>query len=117
MYTNQAGQTLEAYFIDGQVSSKPLPVVYQVTGGGQYCIGGTGVSVGLDNSESGINYELFLNGNPTGQIVAGTGLPVSFGNQLLAGTYTVFATNATTGCVNDMAGNAVVIINPLPVVH
>lgn len=116
MYTNQAGQTLEAYFIDGQVSSKPLPVVYQVTGGGQYCIGGTGVSVGLDNSESGINYELFLNGNPTGQIVAGTGLPVSFGNQLLAGTYTVFATNATTGCVNDMAGNAVVIINPLPVV-
>ena len=40
------------------VSINPLPTAYNVTGGGAYCSGGTGIPVGLSNSQSGVNYQL-----------------------------------------------------------
>jgi hypothetical protein len=116
MYTNTSGQTLEAYFIDGQVSSKPLPLAFNVSGGGNYCDGGAGLAISLDGSESGIDYELFLDGNPTTTILSGTGNALSFGNQLNAGVYTVMAVNVATGCINTMNGSATITIDPLPTV-
>jgi hypothetical protein len=92
----------------------PLPVVYTVTGGGTYCAGGSGVAVGLSNSESGVNYQLYNGGSATGSPVAGTGAAISFGSQTATGTYTVLATNATTSCPNNMGASAVVSINPVP---
>ncbi|TNE57221.1 MAG: HYR domain-containing protein, partial [Bacteroidetes bacterium] len=89
---------------------------FDVTGGGAYCDGGDGVEVGLDGSESGVEYQLFLDGNPEGSPVAGTGGAISFGNQTTAGTYTVVATRISTGCTGTMDGSAVVTVNPLPVV-
>jgi uncharacterized protein YjdB len=94
----------------------PLPTIYTVTGGGSYCAGGTGVVVGLSNSQVGVNYQLFIGASPTGSPVAGTGSAISFGLQTANGTYTVVATNATTGCVNNMSGTATVTINLLPTV-
>ena len=44
------------------VSINPLPTAYNVTGGGAYCSGGAGMPVGLSNSQSGVNYQLQLNG-------------------------------------------------------
>ncbi len=94
--------------------ANPLPTVYNVTGGGSYCVGGTGVSVGLDNSEIGINYQLYNGATPVGAAVPGTGLGVDFGLQTAAGTYTVLASNGSTACLTPMNDSAVVTISPLP---
>lgn len=97
------------------ITINPLPAVYSVTGGGAYCAGGAGITVGLSNSTSGINYQLYNGATAMGSPVAGTNAAISFGSQTLAGTYTVVATNAATGCVSNMTGSAVVVMNPLPV--
>ena len=96
------------------VTSNVLPTVYTVTGGGAYCSGGTGVAVGLSNSQSGVSYQLMVGGSATGAAVAGTGSPIGFGLQTTAGTYTVVATNTTTGCTSTTATSVVITINPLP---
>ena len=94
----------------------PLPTAYTVTGGGAYCAGGTGVHVGLSNSDLGINYQLY-DGATLITTVAGIGGALDFGLQTAAGTYAVVATNATTGCINPMTGNAIITINPLPTAY
>jgi hypothetical protein len=90
-----------------------IPTVYTVTGGGNGC-GSTGVPVGLSNSQTGVNYQLKLNGVATGGLVAGTGAALSFGNQTVAGTYTVDATSNVVGCTTPiaMSGNAIVTTSP-----
>ncbi|MFZ4522051.1 MAG: PKD domain-containing protein [Bacteroidales bacterium] len=99
------------------VTVNPLPAIFPMTGGGEYCSGGAGVPVGLSNSVSGINYQLYLNGAIDGPSVPGNGSALPFGNKTAAGTYTVRATNSVTTCWQDMSGNAVVTINPLPIVN
>lgn len=100
------------------VMTDPLPTVHNVTGGGIYCDGGAGVPVGVDGSENGINYTLY-NGAALLATVAGVNGPISFGQQTTAATYTVQATDANSGCIKNMAGNAMVEIRPLllPAVH
>jgi large repetitive protein len=95
----------------------PNPVLFNVTGGGEYCEGGAGIAVGLSGSQAGVDYELYLDGNPTGNVVPGTGAVISFGNQILPGSYTVFATSTTapTFCAGLMVGSALVIENILPI--
>lgn len=95
----------------------PLPVVQTLNPGGSYCAGGTGVDLTLAASESGVNYELFLNAVTTGTIVAGGASPLDFGFQTAGGNYTVVATNATTGCTSNMAGTATIVVNPLPIAY
>ncbi len=95
----------------------PLPTVYSVTGGGAYCSGGGGTHVGLGASNTGISYQLYNGSTATGTPVSGTGSAIDFGLQTAAGIYTVRATNSTTMCINDMAGSASVLINPLPTVY
>jgi len=96
------------------VSINPLPTAFAVTGGGGYCSGGTGVPVGLFSSQSGVNYQLYVGASPTGSPVGGTGAAISFGSQTTGGVYTVVATDASTGCTNNMTGSATVTVNPLP---
>ena len=87
------------------ITVNPKPVVYAVTGGGTSC-DGSGVAVGLSNSELGVNYQLKRGGVNTGSPVAGTGSAISFGNQTTTGIYTATAVNATTNCVINMTGSA-----------
>lgn len=87
------------------------PQVFNVTGGGAFCSGGAGVSVGLSGSQSGVNYQLQVNSVNTGSPVAGTGSAISFGNQTAPGSYTVVATNG--GCSSNMTGSVTVTVNPL----
>ncbi|MEO7139830.1 MAG: T9SS type A sorting domain-containing protein [Ferruginibacter sp.] len=96
-----------------------LPLVYSVTGGGIYYTGGTGVPVGLSGSQTGISYQLKLNGSNSGAAITGAGAAISFGNKTLAGTYTVAASNAATTCSVPMAGSAVITIstNKVPLVN
>ncbi|MBC7535239.1 MAG: M36 family metallopeptidase [Ferruginibacter sp.] len=82
--------------------------IQTVTGGGSYTIGGSGVSVGLVSSESGVNYQLYADGSSVGAVVAGTGGSISFGNQLQEGVYSVVAT--TFVCSQTMSGTVTVSI-------
>lgn len=88
----------------------PLPTAYNVTGGGSYCSGGSGVAVGLSGSQAGVNYTL----SPGGTVVAGTGSAISFGNQTTVATYTVSAVNASTGCSANMTGSVAVSMVTMP---
>src|ERR1700757_120148 len=94
------------------VTVNALPAIYNVTGGGTDCQGGSGVAVGLDNSATGVNYQLMNGASNVGLAVAGTGTVISFPNQTTAATYTVVASDATSSCTSNMNGNAVVIITP-----
>ncbi len=88
--------------------------VYNVTGGGSYPVGGGGVPVGLSGSQPGIHYQLIRDGSVTmGSLVTGTGNPINFGNQTVAGTYTVVAAYGEL-CPKNMAGSATVIITTGP---
>ena len=103
-------------FIDGEASCV-TPVAFNVTGGGTYCSGGTGMAVGLDNSEIGVDYQLFIGGTtPVGLPVGGTGSGITFGDQAAAGSYSVTGTRTIGGCSHDMTGTVAITINPvLPV--
>ncbi|MBK8922692.1 MAG: HYR domain-containing protein [Saprospirales bacterium] len=90
------------------------PAAFDVTGGGSYCAGGSGVAVGLSDSETGVSYQLQVDNTNTGSPVAGTGNAIAFGDQTAAGAYTVIATNTTTNCTATMNGSATVSIDPLP---
>lgn len=84
------------------------PLVFNVTGGGSYCQGVTpsGVSVLLDGSQPGINYQLLRDGNPYGMPLSGNGSPLTWFD-LLGGLYTVMASNASHSTV--MNGSASII--------
>lgn len=84
----------------------PLPTVFNVTGGGDYCESSSGAEVGLDGSATGVTYTLVKNSTPTATTVAGTGVAISFGKQQ-EGTYTVQAMHNTTNCQSAMNGSVV----------
>lgn len=91
------------------------PTSYSMGGGGAYCAGGTGLSVTLSGSQTGVNYQLKINGVNSGALKTGTGSALTWGNQTAAGTYTVEAIHTTNGCVKAMTGTTSITINPLPV--
>ncbi|MBK9247233.1 MAG: PKD domain-containing protein [Ignavibacteria bacterium] len=97
-----------------QLVINPLPTKFTVTGGGSYCNNGTGVSVGLSNSQDGVSYQLRIDGVTNGSPINGTGSAISFGNQTSVAGYTVSARNIATGCTQLMTGEVKVTINPLP---
>ena len=90
-----------------------LPTAYQVTGGGTYSVGGSGVVVGLSGSESGIQYQLFCNAQPIGAPITGNGSLLNFGLQTTEGAYTIIAGNGTV-CPNNMSGQVSVSISYAP---
>jgi Metallo-peptidase family M12B Reprolysin-like/Secretion system C-terminal sorting domain len=100
----------------GTLNINAAPNQFAVTGGGAYCFGANGVAVGLSGSVPGIRYQLLLNNVNNGVAILGNGTALNFGNKTLAGTYTVLATNATTGCTQQMTGSVSVVVNPLPTI-
>lgn len=114
-FSDALGNTVIANLVNGNVNT--IPSVYNITGGGHYCFGGTGVLIGLNGSQTGVNYQLKLEGiNVTGASFIGNGSPFNFDLQTIAGNYTVLATNGPgSTCTNMMNGNANIVIDPLPV--
>ncbi len=107
--TSDNGCTTQASIIITQDTTPPT--AYNVTGGGLYCSGGNGVPIGLDNSQSGVNYQLYRDAVAIGSTVSGTtGSAITFGYQTVEGIYTAKAINATSFCVQDMSGTATVTI-------
>jgi len=99
------------------VSVNPLPVAHNITGGGGYCIGGAGSPLGTDGSDTGVSYQLYNGGLPAGPVMAGTGSPLSFGSYTTTGTYTVLATNNTTGCSQWQGSNAIITVTAAPTAY
>jgi len=99
------------------VTVRSLPIQFPVGGGGAYCEGSLGPEVYLDTntSEAFVNYELFLNGVTTGQVILGTGVGgINFGHQEIPGTYTI---KAYGNCgSSDMLGSAEIIAALVPAV-
>jgi len=100
------------------ITVNPLPDgSFNVMGGGNYCAGTIGEDVNIDNSEGGVNYQLYKGTTPVGLPLGGTGIGLDFGFFTAPGVYTVIATNAVTGCSIMLTGSATIGINPLPVLH
>lgn len=112
-----AGSTIVTYTLPTTcintmaITVHPLPVVQSINGGGSYCAGGSGVAVGLVNSELGTTYTLYMGTTVMGTQV-GTGASISFGSYTAAGTYSVSAATSF-GCTLPMTGTVSVSIIPL----
>ncbi len=92
------------------INSVVTPNTFQLTGGGTSC--GTALPVGLSDSQSGVFYQLLRNNTPVGTTVQGTGQPITLGNHLTQGQYTVVATRAGQ-CPTTMQGNVLInLIDP-----
>lgn len=105
---------INAVVLENPALNSTMPVAYTVTGGGTYCQGGSGLPVGLANSQSGVNYTLYLNGTAIGSPVPGTGSGFNFPGNQVAGSYSVTGTNSTG--TTQMTNNVMVMMNPTPVV-
>ena len=93
----------------------PAAEIFSVSGSGSYCTGGSGLSINLNGSETGVNYQLLKNGLAQEDSVPGTGSELTWLNQT-EGVYEVVATNVSSGLSEKMNGKAIVIEAPLPVV-
>jgi hypothetical protein len=94
------------------------PTAFNITGGGSYCPGGSGVAIGLSGSQSGVNYQLYNGVTAVGPAVPGNidGSAITFGLQTTPSTlYNVIATNTVGGCTNPMTGNATVAVYSRPI--
>jgi subtilisin-like proprotein convertase family protein len=114
-YTIPAGGGCADYFYTQDITINAAPLVFDVFGGGSYCSGTTGVDIGLENSQVGVNYQLYRGATAIGSSVSGNGGEIIFENQTIAGKYSIRARKADQmGCEIMMNGNAVVSIESVP---
>lgn len=82
------------------ITVNPRPAQYSILGGGEYCPGSV-ASITTSGSENNVMYSLIFNN----QVISshdGTGNSLSFPINVVAGTYSMTATNKTTGCTTDL---------------
>jgi len=113
--TNATTGCTQAMTGNATITTNAQPTVFNVSGGGAIC-SGANATISLSGSETGVNYQLVLGATNQGTPIAGTGSALTFANETAAGTYTVVATNATTGCTQAMTGNATITTNAQPTV-
>ncbi len=96
-------------------------VQFGVTGAGDICNGDPGVVFGLDGSELGVLYSLYLvdgsgpgSDKQIGGLVAGTGNAVLFDLANEEGEYYVMGDNGVD-CKMDMLNRVTLSVNPLPI--
>ncbi len=124
LYTVEGVYTITAYdgcfvSMNGSVNiikdTKPNIYIVSASDNGAYCAGGSGVSISLSNQQTGIDYQLLLNGSPLGSPITGTlsGAVLDFpGMYTTAGVYSVQQSNYS--CVTTTVTNAIVSVIPLP---
>ena len=102
--------TVGSSFVTTSIVVNGLPAVFSITGGGRYCLGGSGLHIGLSASTIGIEYQLYRNGTTTGSTIAGSTGTIDFGLETLAGTYNAIATSTVTGCKDSMTGSTTIFV-------
>jgi len=104
---------------DIQTTTAPLPVVQDFTSPGpdQACEG-EDYYVALNGSESGVTYEIYVDGNPSGITTSGDGNALNVGpiSTLVPGSTYALTVYATTGvgCSQFMNGTINLTVNPTP---
>lgn len=93
------------------------PEGFDLVGTGVFCEGSTGTTLFLQGSETGVNYSLLLDGNPTGYLIEGTGGTLSFIDLSTEGSYSVRAENQLTGCTGFMNNTLELTAEPAPEVY
>ena len=89
-----------------ELEEQPSPEAYNLSGDDYLCPGGQAL-IRLEGSEIGTNYKLYRNGANLNNSREGTGESLEFiVNQ--PGTYTIIASNQSSGCITPMEGEAVV---------
>jgi len=73
----------------------PSPTAFAMTGGGDYCLPGAGVAVGLSNSQVGVTYTLYQAGVAQTPTYPGTGSAIDMG--IRSGTFTYSVTGVGNG--------------------
>ncbi|MGQ1787229.1 T9SS type B sorting domain-containing protein [Saccharicrinis sp. GN24d3] len=123
--TNDAAYTVQA-IKDGCSIYSSAPVVLVnvpgviakqlVTGSGAICNGDPGVIFGLADTEIGVDYELWKEGDLSPmQSVAGTDGAIEFGEAIEEGEYYVMGVNGI--CDMEMTNRVQLNVNPLPVAY
>ncbi len=90
------------------LTSSPIPKSYIASGGGSYCGGGTPLTVSLNNSDVGVNYQLAFQGANIGSPIAGIGSVINWTNLTPAASsaYTVTASRPACPLVlKSMSGS------------
>ena len=108
--TNMCGDGSWSDYFEGTIYQSPT--LFDLEGGGSFCEGGEGVEITLNDSETGVSYELYLDGDPTGIVVDGTGSEISFGLITDGGYYTAMGSN--DHCSIEMNNQVQVIVNYPP---
>ena len=93
------------------ITVNPLPTSFTLNASTTICAGDSGTHLILSGSSSGVSYQLYQGMGSTGPVIYGTGTALDMGLQTIAGTYTVRATDTTTGCSQTMAGHPVITVN------
>ena len=94
------------------VTVNPAPTAFNISGGGSYCSNpGTGVSVSLSGSQTGVNYTFKYTAGGTIGTLAGNGGSLTMPGVTGVGTVYVTALNTTTNCTSTMNGAVSVLIN------
>jgi hypothetical protein len=88
------------------------PLVFMLSGNGEYCAGTGGATLTLSGSETGVSYQLYRDNQPSGTAVAGTGTALVWNNVATEGFYTVSTVNAP--CTKPMAGQVYVMMINIP---
>ncbi len=80
--------------VNGTVSATTGPTAFTVTGGGSFCAGDPSGVIGLDGSQTGVNYQIYTGKTPVGGSIAGTNGTIAFGSVAQANTYIIIGTDA-----------------------
>lgn len=96
------------------IEEVPAPAIFDISGPNFYCDNTDGAVITVNDSESGVTYELLLNGSPLSPplTLLGVGGVISFPPQTAEGVYTVYAQES--GCDNMMNGSVNVSAKPTP---
>lgn len=109
--TNMCGDGTWSADFTGTVFQSPT--VFALEGETGYCLGDDGAELTLSGSETGIDYELYLDGVATGNVVAGTGSEFSFELVTDEGVYSAIASSATCDIVMDNQVTVEILFPPL----
>ncbi len=90
----------------------PLPIAYNLLGSGVSCGTDNPAVIGIDGSQSDVEYVLIYDNSGVGKepvdTISGNGSKIYFEGVIAEGKYTVYAKSVTTECTSSMEGEVIV---------
>ena len=99
-------------FMLGSIHADPIPQEFEISPGGILC---EGITLCIEHSEPGVNYQLWLGNETFGDVIPGDaqGDSICFTPCISPGVYRIHAIYPNTGC--DIFFTQTVTVNPLPI--